>query len=190
MAGLGHKVWTQETVSVANVQGYLQDQTVEKFASAAARTAALPSPTEGMVSYLADVDRLDWYNGTTWSPVLPRGVARYTAPGTSISAGGGNETGSGGITALSNFTLYRPAVILATYTFRASGSGALASCAAKIDGATVGDVILSRTDEHVSGHGVITLAAGLHTCALRVDAASATVYWTTGRLTMQELMAE
>jgi hypothetical protein len=39
---------------------------VQTFANAAARTAAIPTPTEGIVSYLNDVDSLSVYNGTEW----------------------------------------------------------------------------------------------------------------------------
>jgi hypothetical protein len=39
---------------------------VQTFANAAARTAAIPSPTEGIVSYLNDVDALQVYSGSAW----------------------------------------------------------------------------------------------------------------------------
>jgi hypothetical protein len=47
---------------------------VRTFANAAARTAAIPSPTEGIVSYLNDVDRLDIHNGTTHVPAVSTGA--------------------------------------------------------------------------------------------------------------------
>lgn len=192
MAGLGRKVWGRETLSAANLQGYLQDQTVMCFASASARGAAIAAPTEGMVSYLADVDRLDWYNGSTWSPVLPRGVTRQGSPGATIVASGSNETGiTGGNAALANWTTYRPGLWLANYTFRASGAG-VASCTVKVDGAQVGDVLVSRSDEHVSGHGTVAITgAGSHSVAARVDVnAGGSAFWSTFRITLQELMAE
>jgi hypothetical protein len=68
MAGLGRKVFTRERATVSDVQGYLMDQSVMVFASAGARTTAIPSSqaSEGMVTYLKDVDRLDFYNGSAW----------------------------------------------------------------------------------------------------------------------------
>lgn len=57
MAGLGRKVFTRGTLSSADVNGYLMDQTVPVFASAAARDAAIPSPSEGMHCYLLSVHR-------------------------------------------------------------------------------------------------------------------------------------
>jgi hypothetical protein len=41
---------------------------VQTFANATARTAAIPTPTEGIVSYLNDVDRLDVYSGSAHVP--------------------------------------------------------------------------------------------------------------------------
>lgn len=191
MAGLGRKLFTRGTLASADVQGYLMDQSVMVFASASARTAALAAPSEGMVTYLSDVDRLEWWNGSAWSPVLPRGVARTGAPGTTIPAAGSNETGFGGIAALGNFATYRPGVWLAHYTFRANGAGALATCTVKVNGTQVGDAVLSRSDEHISGHGLVTIGgAGSQSIAARVDASIASVLWSTFRITLQELMAE
>jgi len=70
MAGLGWKAWTTETVSSTEMQGYIQDQTVMRFASISARNAVLTSPTDGMVTYLEDVDRLEYREGGAyWRPL-------------------------------------------------------------------------------------------------------------------------
>lgn len=68
MAGLGRKVFTRERATVADVQGYLMDQTVMVFPSASGRTTAVSASdaSEGMVSYLKDVDQIDVHNGSTW----------------------------------------------------------------------------------------------------------------------------
>jgi hypothetical protein len=47
---------------------------VQTFENAAARTAAIPTPTEGIVSYLNDVDLLSIYESGAWrNSVSPRG---------------------------------------------------------------------------------------------------------------------
>jgi hypothetical protein len=47
---------------------------VQTFANATARTAAIPSPTEGIVTYLNDVDILSIYESGAWRTSLsPRG---------------------------------------------------------------------------------------------------------------------
>jgi hypothetical protein len=73
MAGLGYKEWVAgEQLTAANFQSYFQDQTVMVFASSAARGTALAGVvSEGMVSYLQDVNQLQVYNGTSWGQVTP-----------------------------------------------------------------------------------------------------------------------
>lgn len=49
-------------------------RSVMRFASAANRGATLAgdsAPQEGMVAYLKDADRLDYYDGANWNPLTP-----------------------------------------------------------------------------------------------------------------------
>jgi hypothetical protein len=63
---------------------------VQTFANATARTAAIPSPTEGIVTYLNDVDRLDIHNGTTHVPAVSTGAwISYTPTFTNFTLGNG-----------------------------------------------------------------------------------------------------
>jgi hypothetical protein len=74
MAGLGRKVFTAgEVLTAANVQDYLQDQTVMVFSGTAARGSALPGTvvSEGMVSYLSDTNSIQVYDGAAWQTVFP-----------------------------------------------------------------------------------------------------------------------
>lgn len=74
MAGAGWRDFVPgEVLTAANVQDYLQDQAVMVFASAAARTSAIASPTDGMVSYLKDTDTIERYNGSSWVVAFPIG---------------------------------------------------------------------------------------------------------------------
>lgn len=82
MAGLGRKVWGNETLSQPDFQGYVQDQVVARFANAAARTAAISAPTEGMLSTLDDTDSLDRHDGSTWVTVWGRLVPTKLTPAT------------------------------------------------------------------------------------------------------------
>jgi len=72
MAGLGTKLWTSgEVVTAAGVNGYLQDQTIGKFASTSARDAAFggagePTLSEGMFAYTSDTNTLWFYTGSAW----------------------------------------------------------------------------------------------------------------------------
>lgn len=53
-----------EILTAANVNDYLMDQAVMTFADAAARTAALPSPSAGMMTYLVDTSSVEVWDGT------------------------------------------------------------------------------------------------------------------------------
>jgi hypothetical protein len=71
MAGAGYKLFnTGDVLTAAQVNTYLQEQTVMVFASAAARTTALSGVlAEGMMSYLQDTNAVEVYNGSAWTAV-------------------------------------------------------------------------------------------------------------------------
>lgn len=76
---------TGDVLSAAAANGYLASQTVMVFASAAARTSAITTPYEGMMSYLKDTNSVEYYSGSAW-----------------VAVSGG---ASGGMTLLSTTTL-------------------------------------------------------------------------------------
>ena len=72
MAGAGTKLFTDGSIlTAAQVNTYLQDQVIMRFANAATRDAAFggvgePLLAEGMFCYLDDVDQMQVYNGSAW----------------------------------------------------------------------------------------------------------------------------
>jgi len=67
-AGLGYiEFATGDILTAAAANGYLASQTVMVFANAAARTAAITSPQEGMFSYLKDTNATEYYTGSAWA---------------------------------------------------------------------------------------------------------------------------
>jgi hypothetical protein len=99
MAGLGYRTFTAGAVlTAAQVQGYLQDQVVMDFASNAARTSALASPSQGMVSYLTDSNSYWQYYEAYNAGTNPGGASVagwYPQEGTTLFAG--KRTNSSGI---------------------------------------------------------------------------------------------
>lgn len=75
MAGLGRKTFAPlDVLTAADVNGYLMDQTVMVFGGTAARGSALgTSVSEGMTSYLTDLNQFQVYNGTTWTQISGSG---------------------------------------------------------------------------------------------------------------------
>ena len=58
-----------EILTAADVNTNLMDQAVMVFADSAARGSAIPSPSEGMVTYLSDVNQVQAYTGAAFKPV-------------------------------------------------------------------------------------------------------------------------
>lgn len=69
-AGLGFKEFTTgDVLTAADANGYLASQVVMVFANSAARTAAIASPQEGMISYLKDTNSTEYYSGSAWTAI-------------------------------------------------------------------------------------------------------------------------
>jgi hypothetical protein len=70
VAGLGRKVFVAgEILQAAELQGYAVDQSVMVFDDSGARGSAIPSPSEGMVTYRKDDDLVEVFNGSAFTPV-------------------------------------------------------------------------------------------------------------------------
>jgi hypothetical protein len=70
VAGLGRKVFVSgEILTAADLQGYAVDQSVMVFDDSTARTAAIPTASEGMVTYLKDTDLVTVFDGAAYKAV-------------------------------------------------------------------------------------------------------------------------
>lgn len=69
-AGAGYIEFTTGDILTATAANeYLASQVVMVFASASARTSAIASPQEGMMSYLKDTNSVEYYSGSAWVAV-------------------------------------------------------------------------------------------------------------------------
>jgi hypothetical protein len=84
-------------LDASDVNTFLMDQTVMTFAGTAARGSAIATPTEGMVTYLADSDSFEFFDGTEYQPF---GAADAPLLEYLVIAGGGSggrvDGGAGG----------------------------------------------------------------------------------------------
>ena len=96
MAGAGYKLFnTGDVLTAAQVNTYLQEQAVMRFANAAARTSALTSVlAEGMVSYLQDTDAVEVYNGSAWVSIGSSGDITGVTTGSDSGLTGGVTSGT------------------------------------------------------------------------------------------------
>jgi hypothetical protein len=83
------KVWVAgEEVLASDWNNYIQEQVVSTFSSAAARTAALPAPKNGQMTWLIDTKRLDVWNGTAWAPAsVGSRIAYEVTAGADVTTG-------------------------------------------------------------------------------------------------------
>jgi len=90
MAGLGFKDFTVgQVLTSAQVDGYLMQQTIMKFANASARTTALAGVVaEGMFSYLDDTNATEYYDGSSWVSISNPGDITAVVASTGLSGGG------------------------------------------------------------------------------------------------------
>jgi len=76
----------------SDLNDYLMKQSVIVFASSAARTADIPTPIEGMITYLEDTNRAEVYNGSAWVEITSNGLSEQTGTTYTISASDSQST--------------------------------------------------------------------------------------------------
>ena len=158
----GYKAWTPGDIIAANdVQNFLQDQTVMVFASSGVRSTAIPVPTEGMLTWLEDGNKYQYYDGSSWADLLVP-ISGGTAGQPYVSNGG---------TAFATFRDMAAEYINTTVTGKSAAYTAVAAdtnttlnfTASSNVTLTVPDVFPSigdRLDVIRNGAGTVTIAAG------------------------------
>jgi len=69
-AGQGFKTFaTGDILTAADTNGYLMSQTVMVFADSTARSTAITSPQQGMITFLKGTNSTEYYNGSAWVAV-------------------------------------------------------------------------------------------------------------------------
>ena len=77
---VAYKVFTNGSVlNASEVNDNLMNQAVITFTNSAARASAITSPVEGMVTYLADTDTYEFWNGSAWSALVSSTVGSGNA---------------------------------------------------------------------------------------------------------------
>ena len=95
------KIFTAgEVLAAADVNTFLMDQSVMTFAGTAARGSAIGTATEGMVTYLADTDTFEFWDGTAYQPLVSGGdfvpVSYLLVAGGAGGGSGNTDTAGGG----------------------------------------------------------------------------------------------
>jgi hypothetical protein len=68
---MSFKVFTNGSVlNASELNEFLMNQSVIAFSNSTARASAIPSPVEGMLTYLEDTNTYQFWNGTSWQDLL------------------------------------------------------------------------------------------------------------------------
>lgn len=87
MAGAGKKTFVAgEVLTAQDVNSYLGDQAVMVFDSSAARSSAIPTPTEGMTTYLKDKNQIESFDGAEYRGMSGLQLVKKQAIGTAVSS--------------------------------------------------------------------------------------------------------
>lgn len=114
---------TTITASWANAS--VRDQVVTPFASSAARTSAITSVIEGMVTYQADTDQLEIYDGVTWRIGASLGASTTYTPTWTGSVSNpvlGNAVVNSSYQQVGRRTHYEGSIVMGSTTTYGSGS--------------------------------------------------------------------
>jgi hypothetical protein len=86
----GWRNWSiGELVEAADFQSFVQDQIVQVYDDATARTTALGTAVaEGMIAYLKDTNAVEYYTGSAWESVSNPGDITGVTAGTGLTGGG------------------------------------------------------------------------------------------------------
>jgi hypothetical protein len=87
MAGKGKKTFVAGEILLAqDVNEYLMDQSVMNFASSAARASAIPTPTEGMTTYVQDRNQIETFDGAEYRGMSGLQLVKKQAIGTGVTS--------------------------------------------------------------------------------------------------------
>jgi hypothetical protein len=189
MAGAGWRSFTAGAVlTAAQVQTYLQDQSVQVYASAAARSSALGTAVStGMVSYRTDGTAVEFYNGSAWT-ALGTGSGDVTTSGTQTLT---NKTLTNPIFNMASFETMYTSGTFAGYTFYAGTNGAIqypASANATANGAVnISWTSGTTLNTQMANNQTLTLtliipngATAYYPSSITIDGAATGVYWQGG----------
>jgi len=160
------------TLNASELNTYLMNQSVMVFADSTARTAALATPTEGMVTYLSDTNALTVYDGSAWVAVGQDTTLTnvlITAPRETTNIQADATSGTENMNVLSGSHMYHTSNAAGNFTLNVRASASVALNTMMSVGETV-SVAFSVTQG----------TTAYYLTALTIDGNAQTVKWSGG----------
>lgn len=168
---MAYKVFTNGSpLPASDLNTYLMNQSVMVFADSAARSAALTSPTEGMVTYLEDTGLVYVYNGSSWVDINDNSAA---IPKSTVTTTGDLIVANG------NASVTRLGIGATDTVLKSNGTTAVWGAATPIT--TQGDLIIGNSSNAPSRLAIganATVLTSNGTTASWQAAAGGTTNWT------------
>ena len=180
MAGAGYKAFADgDVLTAAQVQTFLQDQAVMRFADSSARTTGLGTAVaEGMVSYLQDTDAVEVYDGSAWvglgggftaSTAITATDASWSVPTLADPLVRVTVVGGGGGGGAADSVTHNDGSAGSTTTFNAGGAGTVTAAGgaggrkggSRASGAAAVDNVLTNSNGGAPGVRYETTTTGL-----------------------------
>lgn len=168
----GYKTFnTGDVLTAAQVQYYLQNQSIMYFANAAARDAALTAGIvqEGMFAYLADTNSTTFYNGSSWEGFGDQTLATLTSPKEVNTIDAGPATGTVNVDVVTSSVLI--------YTNNASGNWTLN---VRGNSTTTLDSIMSTGEQITVVFETPNGASAYHPTGFTIDGSAVSPKWLGG----------
>lgn len=160
------------TLNASELNTYLMNQSVIVFADAAARTSGIAAPNEGMVTYLADTNALEYYTGSAWATVGADTTLTnvlITAPRETTNIQADATSGTENLNLLSGSHMYHTSNAAGNFTLNIRSSASVALNTTMSIGETVTAVF-----------SVTQGTTAYYLTALTIDGNAQTVKWQGG----------
>jgi hypothetical protein len=160
-------------LNASELNTYLMNQSVMVFPNSAARTSDLPTPTEGMLTYIENIASYQYWSGADWLDLVaaPTSLSNVliTAPRETTRIEADATSGTEQLSVLSGSHMYHTSNAAGNFTLNVRGSGA-----------TTLNSLMNVGETATVAFSVTNGSSAFFLTALTIDGNAQTVKWSGG----------